>query len=788
VTSRNARLSGALDDLAPVKYVLLATVIATGAMLAVVDSRRPLYLLLSALCGLGFAVQLSKAWHRGEPIQRRALLCLLWVLEAVSVETDRMQDGTSLTGRVVMLLIAAGAMSYFIPSFARPRSEVGGNSLAHRGTELAILAIGTGIALVAVGRWASSAGFAELPQLCVASLCADCSMLLGGLWVLCTRRVSIPAGHLLVPFGMFVLGTDAVRLLGRLSETGSGSIDLPAMIATLGLLAASLLHPLAAEIDSVPALVRSPTDTRLLIVLPWGMIPTATLAVDAVLSGRRLAATVAFAGLGVVALTMLRAILLVRAAQHRADLDDLTGRLGRQGLRKLLAATAAHGRSAHILLIDLDDFKVVNDAHGHDLGDQLLQAIAEWLAADLPVGAVVSRPGGDEFVVVLAEELDPLPIATWIIERLNDGIEIPGLAVKLRQSIGISRLEPGVDADEALLFADVAMHAAKRAGGNRWNLWRHELQNEVLGPALLQGDLRRLLAGEQGVGKLEVHYQPLVDARTGRLVKVEALIRWRTHAQAMVPPDDFLPAVEQAGLGADLDLKVLRQALSDLAHWQSLGMDGPDQVSVNLGISSLRSPTLATDVLSACVASGIPCGRLVLEITEHEQLAPDPALVRGLTALRQQGIEVALDDFGAGYAALNYLRHWPLDTVKIDRSLLPDKDTGAHAGDPHRASLIDPRRLFTAVIELARQLSLGVTVEGVETAADAELATSSGADHLQGWRFARPMPADELVIWWQEHQHKREPAGELPAPRTAPDEQLPHPAGQRVPTPEQEQA
>jgi EAL domain-containing protein (putative c-di-GMP-specific phosphodiesterase class I) len=329
-------------------------------------------------------------------------------------------------------------------------------------------------------------------------------------------------------------------------------------------------------------------------------------------------------------------------------------------------------------------------------------------------------------------------------------------------------LARGLDGDEALLFADVAMYAAKRAGGNRWHVWRHELQNEVLGPAMLQGDLRRLLAGEAGVGELQVHYQPMVDARSGRLAKVEALVRWRTHELDMVPPDAFLPAIEQAGLGAELDLRVLRRALADMAHWESLGLDGPDQVTVNLGISSLRSPTLAADVLAECRRSGVPAHRLVLEITEHEQLDPDPALVQGLMALRAEGIEVALDDFGAGYAALNYLRHWPLDTVKIDRSLLPNKDTAA--SDPSRAGVIDPRRLFTAVIELARQLSLRVTVEGVETAEDAELATASGADHLQGWRFAPAMPADELATWWQRHQRAAGPVDGVPLPRAAADD------------------
>jgi len=426
-----------------------------------------------------------------------------------------------------------------------------------------------------------------------------------------------------------------------------------------------------------------------------------------------------------------------RALAHQAHHDALTDlpnrSLFQERLDTTLATLRTDGTPLALLLLDLDRFKEVNDTLGHDVGDVVLQQVADRLRGGLRAGDTIARLGGDEFAVLLpgADDATALAVATRLRAALVQPIEVNGLRLEVGTSIGMA-LGPahGRDAATLLRRADMAMYAAKRAGqGVR--RFSPELDREDAERLSLTAELRQAI--EQG--QLVLHYQPKVELASGQAVGVEALVRWQHPARGLLGPDRFIPVAEQAGLIEPLTRWVLRTACVQQAAWRAQGLDLA--VAVNLSMSSLADPGLLETVREAlAMHDNRGPGRLELELTESTLMA-DPERARVLLAdLRALGVRIAVDDFGTGYSSLAYLKQLPLDELKIDRCFVRDM-----------ASDDRDRAVVQATVDLAHTLGLRVVAEGVEDALALEVLQHLGCDLAQGYHLSRPLPVDELGHW-----------------------------------------
>jgi diguanylate cyclase (GGDEF)-like protein len=434
------------------------------------------------------------------------------------------------------------------------------------------------------------------------------------------------------------------------------------------------------------------------------------------------------AGIAVAGYGIFRAIKSgERAADYRAKHDALTGLLNRAGFFEQIGIaleTAPATTSLH--MIDLDGFKPVNDAWGHAVGDQLIQAVAERLVKTLPKDAVISRLGGDEFAVIgcghAGLERDTIQL---ILSALSTPFVIGGRSIEISGSIGTSntrQTEP--DATELLRQADLALYRAKDRGRGTSVLFDPSLDEDVTKTALLEQELRRALVN----GDVHAVFQPLMDAASREVKGVEALARWRSPTRGDLPPDVFIRVAEKAGLIDQLGFSILRKTVAEAARWPGIG------VSVNVSPLQLSNPYFAGEVEVILAAAGFDPARLTVEVTEGVLIANPDLAKRTFSALRGLGIKIALDDFGSGFASIGALREFGFDRMKIDRSLVQALD---HDGDQ--------RQVLQATIALAKALRLPVTAEGVETEEQAVMVRLSGCDQLQGFLFGTPKTADEIT-------------------------------------------
>jgi diguanylate cyclase (GGDEF)-like protein len=423
--------------------------------------------------------------------------------------------------------------------------------------------------------------------------------------------------------------------------------------------------------------------------------------------------------------------LALLETRRQAVTDDLTGLANRRRLGARLGELFAAGEPVGLLLIDLNRFKELNDTLGHPVGDRLLGALGPRLRAAVPEADLVARLGGDEFAVLLTggPGYGTLADAAGRLQRAMDApFALDGLALHIGGSVG-GALAPGDAADPAALLqhADVAMYEAKRTGVG-YAPYRADRDRHTRDRLELSEDLRRGIAD----GELVVHYQPKADLRTGRVVGVEALVRWEHPVRGMVFPDTFIPLAEETGLMAGLTRHVLTAAVHQAAAWRAEGHDL--SVAVNLAMANLLDPQLPADVADLLRATGVAPDRLILEITENVVMG-DPERVLGvLTALRALGVELALDDFGTGYSSLGYLKRLPVQEVKIDRSFV--MGMGADEGDA---------AIVRATTELGRSFGLRVVAEGVEDADAWRALAAAGCTLAQGYHLSRPLPADQLA-------------------------------------------
>ncbi len=413
---------------------------------------------------------------------------------------------------------------------------------------------------------------------------------------------------------------------------------------------------------------------------------------------------------------------------HHDALTDLPNRLQLYDQLRQTLARSKRGEHAAVFCLDLDRFKAVNDAHGHPAGDLLLKSVADRLRQCIRDSDMVARLGGDEFAIVQAgasQPTDATSLASRLIEVIGAPYELGGHQVTIGLSIGIA-LAPGdgLDPDQLLKNADMALYRAKSDGHGLYRFFEPEMDARMQARRRLEIDLRKAIAN----GEFELFYQPLVDMKTEYVTGFEALIRWHHPERGMIPPVDFISVAEETGLIVPIGDWVLRRACAEAATWPS-GV----KIAVNLSPIQFKSKGLSLSVVSALAASGLSPKRLELEITESVLLQDGDATLAILHELRGLGVRISMDDFGTGYSSLSYLRKFPFDKIKIDQSFIVDMSD-------HDDSLA----IVRAVIAMGSGLGIATTAEGVETVEQFKQLKLEGCTEVQGYLFSPPRPAAEV--------------------------------------------
>jgi diguanylate cyclase (GGDEF)-like protein/PAS domain S-box-containing protein len=423
---------------------------------------------------------------------------------------------------------------------------------------------------------------------------------------------------------------------------------------------------------------------------------------------------------------------------HRAYHDTLTQLPNRALLLDRLSQALARGArtqySTALLFIDLDNFKVVNDSLGHQVGDRLLVTVGQRLRAAVRPGDTPARLGGDEFIVLLEELADPHEaevVATRFVELLRAPMQFDGHRVVVSASIGIAACSAAdVLADDLLRQADIALYAAKDGGRDQCVMFQPSMSDVSVERLQLESDLRLALERDE----LRVYYQPIVDMTSHHITGVEALVRWEHPHHGLLQPARFIPIAEASGLIVPLGRWVLHHACEQAQQWRLQHLkEQPILVSVNLSSRQFQSATLLADVADALQTSGLPAHLLKLEITETAAMEAGIGTIQVLQALKGLGVLLAIDDFGTGYSSLAYLKRFPVDTLKVDRAFVNGMSDNAKDA-----------AIVQSVISLARTLNLSVTAEGIETVEQLDQLRALDCNEGQGYLFARPAPALDL--------------------------------------------
>lgn len=422
--------------------------------------------------------------------------------------------------------------------------------------------------------------------------------------------------------------------------------------------------------------------------------------------------------------------------RHQAHHDALTGLANRSSfserLGEALSNATRHGRTGALMFIDLDRFKIVNDSLGHSAGDLLLKTVAERIRGCLRNADLLFRMGGDEFTVIapeLAAAEDAALLARRIIATVSSPVSLHGHEVSVGATIGIAVYPGDGDSAETLVRnADAAMYTAKEAGRGVHAFYSHSMNERALQRLDLQSELQRAFRE----GEFALHYQPRVDVATRRVVAVEALLRWNSPARGLVQAGDFVHALDDAGIMQPVGDWVLHTACSQQRRWAAEGRPGL-RVSVNVSARQFCNPSFTTTLQRVLDETGAAPAQVELELTESLLLTDPQQAQTTLAAIRALGVRTSIDGFGTGYSSLSYLRHFAIDSIKIDRSFIAE--VGSNPRD---------RALATAIVNLAKALGIAVVAEGIET--DAQMAFFAGAqcDEMQGFRLFAPRPAEQL--------------------------------------------
>jgi diguanylate cyclase (GGDEF)-like protein/PAS domain S-box-containing protein len=445
------------------------------------------------------------------------------------------------------------------------------------------------------------------------------------------------------------------------------------------------------------------------------------------------------------AVLVLRDITERRALQnamaHRALHDELTGlpnrRLLTDRLDHALARLAKSGGEHGLLFVDLDRFKLVNDSYGHLVGDRLLIQVAHRLRRSVSAADTVARFSGDEFVMLI-EDVPGVEQLEQIAQRVHRTLEAPfdlgEVVTHVSASIGVAAAQARQSREDVLAAADTAAYAAKAAGGNCVRTASEDLIESARERLDMEGQLRAAIENEQ----LSVLYQPIVTTGEGRVVGVEALVRWHNLQRGVVMPNQFIPLAEETGLIVPLGKWVLQESCRALQAWTQAHPDRePLSVSVNLSAVQFSSPALADEVAACLTQTGLAPEQLCLEITESALMADTAVTLRTVHALRDLGARVAIDDFGTGYSSLSYLKHLPVDVVKLDGTFTAGLDQ----------DVVDAE-IVGAVLRLSHALGIETVAEGVETAGQQRLLGEMGCPLMQGYLTSRPLAAEDFLDFW----------------------------------------
>jgi len=440
---------------------------------------------------------------------------------------------------------------------------------------------------------------------------------------------------------------------------------------------------------------------------------------------------------------------------HLAYYDTLTELANRnlfhEHLRLAMVRGGGTGLGVAVFVLDLDRFKGINDSLGHRRGDEMLRLVGDRLRSSLRPGDTIARLGGDEFAVLLpavAGERDMVRLGEKVLDSLRRPFNLDGHEIVSTASLGISRFpEDGAEPEELLKKADVAMYQAKSLGRDGLQLYAAAMDAHALERLSLENDLRRALTNDE----MLLYFQPVLDAQTGAIEGVEALLRWQHPALGLLLPADFLWIAEMSGLSNPLDLWVLGAACRQVRAWHDEGV--PDlRLAVNLSARPFQRPDLIERVKDVLWETGVSSSCLELEITETLAMQNAVESLGVLRGLKELGVRIAIDDFGTGYSSLSYLRNFPIDTLKIDASFIRSlTDDGSS------------REIASAVIALAHSLDIRVVAEGVETEPQWRLLCGQGCDEVQGYFFSAPLPAADCRRFLFEHRRSLQSARDAAA-------------------------
>ncbi|WP_405811374.1 aminotransferase class I/II-fold pyridoxal phosphate-dependent enzyme [Streptomyces sp. NBC_00210] len=442
---------------------------------------------------------------------------------------------------------------------------------------------------------------------------------------------------------------------------------------------------------------------------------------------------------------------LERELTHRAFHDSLTGLPNRVLLLERIERALLRGRRAStltcVLFLDLDDFKVVNDTRGHSVGDELLVAVARRLSGTLRASDTAARLGGDEFAVLMEgakEPADAEVLAEQIVHDLMQPFRLTDALISLSASVGIATARDSASGEELLGHADLALYAAKTAGKRQWRSYQASLHTGMLERRELQASLESAIAAES----FDLRYQPIVELASGEISGFEALVRWPHDQRGLVPPGQFIALAEETGHIMPLGAWVLEQAAAHVARWQEL-VPHPDALKVNVNVSArqFRDPGFLDQVRHVLDTSGLAPGSLVLELTETVLMHRDDQIRAVMGTVKDLGVGMAIDDFGTGFSSLSYLREFPIDVLKVDKSFIDDICV-----DEQQIALVE------GIVRIADTLGLQVIAEGIEEVEQRDQLVAMGCRFGQGYLFARPMTADQgeqLLRSVHEHQMPR---------------------------------
>ncbi len=429
---------------------------------------------------------------------------------------------------------------------------------------------------------------------------------------------------------------------------------------------------------------------------------------------------------------------------HQATHDALTGLHNRAAatefLDQALARASRRSEAVAVLYVDLDDFKRANDTHGHAVGDAILREVARRMSDAARRGDFLARLGGDEFVVIaegLGDGSEATALAARLVEVCSDAANVRGVRVSVGACVGIAFALDGAANDPSQLMAraDLALYRAKHTPNSSVEIYDESMQQALIARAGVEQDLHAAL--DRGGEGLLLHCQPVINAASGELTSVEALVRWDRPGHGRCQPDDFIPAAEASDLIIRLDNWVLAAALGQQREWHRSGM-GDCSVAVNISGRHLLSGRLTEHVTQALQASRAAPNRLILELTETVLLADLPAVAGEIERLRALGVRVAIDDFGTGYTSLAHLQHLIVDEIKIDRSFIQQLPDGRDSS------------LVRMVTELGHHLGVDIVAEGVETAEQLDALRDIGCDSLQGFLIGRPLTIEQLDAWYRQ--------------------------------------